>query len=964
MRTLTAQQAAIIASEVKTEISWLFEVDRTGNGSVDDYWSTKAKTWLAQPYTFAITDFSPLRTERNRSEYGISVPPAFNFTITNKATTLYPSDFAGGNVTVRRIIKSWVRKAAVTVTGGTKPAAGETMTGATSGKTAVLVSAPDTWTGAVSCYFVSQSGAFQAENVSFTGGGTGTIAVDLTYAEEEAEESVWAFDFVSVAPEYQTLKFECQSWIEKYLTGVYPNTQTLDSLWPSDQNDYTGCVPLIFGTCYIPVHTALIAADRYYVLGPAGPTYTITKSRSPIEVDTVTEWLPASYTFTQSNKAGADGANYRVFQLLGTETVSEDPSNVLYKLWNSVFGGQDETNTRTVNVGASYLALPTKFSRDDTAALTTPTGVIHYILEDFGIPTGRIDDPSRVIAAATIAGWGLTWNTGIYNQEDRKALLAKLCTECHLELIIRDKVYFKVHSKTSQRTVTATDISEGSFAYRVNKKELSNCGYASYPDPSGDVPVSKLTRTLVPAKALTTQKSNMEVDCAFVSSGSVHSQILAQLTLQRKLLPEADVSFNAKGFLLALEPDDIITISGENYGAGAGHTYPILIDSMSVSKDLEVSITGTRFSDALDDFADLAPSAAVVGVDGVVGIYKVVVCGPEAPGQTPADDPTIFGGVIKASTNVGLSGLTSGGVDWRIWAGASFANRATAPFRVDDSGNVYATSAHISGAITAATIDIGGDDATSFHVDVDGNIWSGASIANKATAPFRVSNAGVLFATGVNVSGLIQGSYLYGSSLMTKGTYLAASCLAAAVTVTVGDTTDFPASGSASFIDSANDRDVFTYTGKTGTTLTGCSGVLAHTVSASNKPLVIPTVKGMYVSDTANEMRFWGDRGDGTIAELVGIGIIGIGGLNYLGAFGNSNSTQTALRGESKSAAGVLGISLDSFGMYGQSTNNVGVKGSSINNVGLNLEEIVCKINAVMAKLWYIRATEIQLVKE
>ena len=49
MRTLTAQQAAIIASEVKTEISWLFEVDRTGNGSVDDYWSTKAKTWLAQP---------------------------------------------------------------------------------------------------------------------------------------------------------------------------------------------------------------------------------------------------------------------------------------------------------------------------------------------------------------------------------------------------------------------------------------------------------------------------------------------------------------------------------------------------------------------------------------------------------------------------------------------------------------------------------------------------------------------------------------------------------------------------------------------------------------------------------------------------------------------------------------------------------------------------------------------------
>jgi hypothetical protein len=1017
MRTLTAQQTAIIAAENYTEKSWLFEIDRTGNGIADDYWSTKDKAWdngltwnynndfnagwvagefnnwvkptitsdsvvapdgettadtivrshanassdgarisvvagqtytasvwlkagtetvaniwfstglnnalvgqkvvelnidltagwvkysvtytvpssgvnqiefnvgflsgtvglgyyawgakIEHNYTFAIMDFSPPRMERNRSEYGISAPPLFNFTVTNKATTLYPSDFAGGNVTLRRVIKAWVRMATVTVTGGTKPVAGETMTGVTSGKTAVVLGPPDTWAGAVSVYFVSQSGAFQAENVSFTGGGTGTIAADLTYAEEEAEESVWNFDFVSVAPEYQTLRFECQSWIEKYLNGVYPNTQTLDSLWPSDQNDYTGCVPLIFGTCYIPLHTALISQDRYYVLGPAGPEYTITKSRSPMEIDTVTEWLPAGYAFTQSDKAGADGNNYRVFQLFGTETVSEDPSNVLYKLWNNVFGGLSETVTRTVNVGASYLALPTKFARNDTT-ITTPTGVIHYILEDFGIPTGRIDDPSRVIAAATIAGWGLTWNTGIYNQEDRKTLLAKLCTECHLELIIRDKVYFKVHAKASQRTVTATDIIENSFSYRVNKKELSNCGYASYPDPSGNVPVSKLTRTLVPAvTGVTTQKSNVEVDCAFVSSGSVHAQILAQLTLQRKLLPEADISFNAKGFLLALEPDDIITMSGANYGAGAGHTYAVLIDSMSVSKDLEVSITGTRFSADLKDFADLAPSAAVVGVDGVAGIYKVVVCGPEAPGQAPADDPTIFGGVIKASTNVGMSGLVSGGVDWRIWAGASFANRATAPFRVDDDGNLWATSGHFAGIVT--------------------------------------------------------GSYIYGSSLMTKGTYLAASCLAADATLTVGDTTDFPASGSASFIDSANDRDVFTYTGKTATTLTGCSGVLAHTVSASNKPLVVPAVRGIYISDAVNEMRFFGDRGDGTIEELAGIGIIPKGGDNVVAKFGSLSSIgKYGVYGLSGNAPGVIGESVDSWGVYGTSHSGVG----------------------------------------
>jgi hypothetical protein len=66
----------------------------------------------------------------------------------------------------------------------------------------------------------------------------------------------------------------------------------------------------------------------------------------------------------------------------------------------------------------------------------------------------------------------------------------------------------------------------------------------------------------------------------------------------------------------------------------------------------------------------------------------------------------------------------------------------------------------IAGAITGSTLDIGGDDTTSFHVDIDGNIWSGASIANKATAPFRVSKEGVLVAT----TGIFAGAINVGDS--------------------------------------------------------------------------------------------------------------------------------------------------------------------------------------------------------
>ena len=45
--------------------------------------------------------------------------------------------------------------------------------------------------------------------------------------------------------------------------------------------------------------------------------------------------------------------------------------------------------------------------------------------------------------------------------------------------------------------------------------------------------------------------------------------------------------------------------------------------------------------------------------------------------------------------------------------------------------------------------------ANSFHVDTTGNIWSGANVANKATAPFRVSAAGALVATSATITGVI-----------------------------------------------------------------------------------------------------------------------------------------------------------------------------------------------------------------
>lgn len=72
---------------------------------------------------------------------------------------------------------------------------------------------------------------------------------------------------------------------------------------------------------------------------------------------------------------------------------------------------------------------------------------------------------------------------------------------------------------------------------------------------------------------------------------------------------------------------------------------------------------------------------------------------------------------------------------------------------------------------------------------------------------------------------------------------LTLSCAAAATVLTLDDTTNFPNSGSGLIRDTvSNDNDSFTWTGKSGNTLTGCSGVLAHSAGATVCDAVVNVV--------------------------------------------------------------------------------------------------------------------------
>lgn len=66
------------------------------------------------------------------------------------------------------------------------------------------------------------------------------------------------------------------------------------------------------------------------------------------------------------------------------------------------------------------------------------------------------------------------------------------------------------------------------------------------------------------------------------------------------------------------------------------------------------------------------------------------------------------------------------------------------------SGALSAATGTFSGELTGGTINIGGSDSSSFHVDSDGNMWLGAG--TYASAPFKVSNVGDVVADELNIS--------------------------------------------------------------------------------------------------------------------------------------------------------------------------------------------------------------------
>lgn len=419
----------------------------------------------------------------------------------------------------------------------------------------------------------------------FEGGYVRLILVMADAAGNESEIAAWKFKIKRVSAAYQTLAFTCEDFFQQYLEGSYPTLPKAHDIFPETSGvgnlPDAVCLPQPFGVAYVPIRPAYIVDGWYYVLGPTSVdgspvTYTITAVRSPRDYSVKAEYL---VTFTQATKTDADATDYRVF----TAALASPPVDGLYPL------------------GDHYYDLPTKFSRSDTAALTDFADVIKWMLLDMGVAALDIDDASFTAAKATFTSWGLTCNGAFWQTVPRAQALTQMLAQCHSTLQIAEQVSLQVLSATSQQTLTAADILKpaetGIGSFRVTRLEriLADCGNVDY-SPTGDSQDIGVN-ALVAAKTTKVYPDDERLAMPFIQDGDI-AKYLAKLYFQRKLLKKSEQRFTTKATALALQPSDVLTLTGDNYGGA----HPLLVDSMAIRRDASIDFICTEYSDTLDDY--------------------------------------------------------------------------------------------------------------------------------------------------------------------------------------------------------------------------------------------------------------------------------------------------------------------------------------------------------------------------
>lgn len=233
---------------------------------------------------------------------------------------------------------------------------------------------------------------------------------------------------------------------------------------------------------------------------------------------------------------------------------------------------------------------------------------------------------------------------------------------------------------------------------------------------------TKKTEALTAAAIDATTKANAAQDVAEAAqlSADAANALLTNFASDSKLTPLEKKAVKKEWDAIALEKPTItaqVTVYGLqndtkatdfNAAYNTLDTYlaPLILDLTTTS-----NIVGTTFRSRFSAYYDKKAILLKLISDTARSIATTAQAAADAAKGVTDNFTTIDGGLITSNTIrlgtqlttvAGITGVGTAGTDVRIWAGETYANRATAPFRVLQNGTLHATGAVIGGVLTAA----------------------------------------------------------------------------------------------------------------------------------------------------------------------------------------------------------------------------------------------------------------------
>lgn len=720
MRTLTATQNSILNGSGRVLI-FLFEIDIGATGTIDYYWSKQTITYDSQLYTHKIDDHSELSLScgyLGDPNDTYLLPASLNIDVLFPNSVLdgyYASDFENAAITVRLIGK--------------------------------------------------------ATGYSFT------------------ELLTWGFRVQVASSVNQILSLTCRDWLHSgYLEGGYPNNPILSDLFPNNatEND-DRCVPESLGLTYFPCrcvpilhdsnqaltyvnansftlsgdHTAQYVSDScglvnlgvdgerviyidtsvygagtttvvtkgtsgdltsnltnvltyWYCLGiknKANPTYTIYECKSPRETEGTMVFDQSNFDFIQAVIQDADNNSYAVYQPLLCDGSNNGVADFI-----GVWG----TPTR--------YDLPTRFSRDDTASLTNPAVISEYLLEGMGVPSAQIDATLQAAAATIYTNRSFSLNVPLEGVWDSELLLCKLFTVAGMRLNYRDLLGVSVLTSASQKTITYDDVIPYTFSSTrsVAIEDQKDIGYMVWQSNQNPNYPEELVKKAVSVKTSTTNYADCIIECDWVNT-EANALKATKLALQRSLLKNRTIKFQAYIPLINLEPGDFITINDTNLGKEAS-SYDVMITRITISNPPNMYLTFEciAFRDTIDDWDDVAPTAPTTTTVSDTNVFRSLSSGPLIHGITTGYAPNEIDKALVILDQAEINCKTGGSLSLQVGADIFLNSSDTDPAIINWVGSSYLVKIGANTAGTKFLIRPDTDDSIDFEIGSATCFWGAA----------------------------------------------------------------------------------------------------------------------------------------------------------------------------------------------------------------------------------------------